>query len=185
MSEILERAHVALEAMIAKISTWGTAEKDLAGELGKLINDVCVETHFASGASEIERSESDPRSTDVRVRFYQEACELLNRLTRVRLAAGAHEVIQLLESYIDHSPEEVLLRIATTVRESSHSGYQFESLAETLVVNIVQRYLADYRSLLRTNDGCRTALLELLDTFVSAGWPSARELAYGLEEIFR
>lgn len=32
---------------------------------------------------------------------------------------------------------------------------------------------------------CREELIDILETFVNAGWPSARRLSYRLEEIFR
>jgi hypothetical protein len=64
-------------------------------------------------------------------------------------------------------------------------GYQFEQMAADLVVRLVERYLAEYRELLQNDPKCRQALVELLDTFVRAGWPAARQLTYRLEEIFR
>ena len=59
------------------------------------------------------------------------------------------------------------------------------TLAADLVVRLVERYLAEYRELLQDNPECREALIELLDTFVRAGWPAARQLTYRLEDIFR
>ena len=64
-------------------------------------------------------------------------------------------------------------------------NYQFEGLAADLIVRIVERYLAEYRSLLVENIECRTALRESLDVFVQAGWPAARRLSYRLDDIFR
>jgi len=49
----------------------------------------------------------------------------------------------------------------------------------------VERYLAEYRPLLREHDECRQTLLEILDIFVQVGWPQARRLAYRLEEIYQ
>jgi hypothetical protein len=49
----------------------------------------------------------------------------------------------------------------------------------------VKRFLAAHRFLLRERPECRQALIEILDTFVAAGWPAAFELTYQLEEIYR
>ena len=71
------------------------------------------------------------------------------------------------------------------MRSGQKDGYQFEAMAADLLVNLVERYLAEYRSVLREERGCQAALLEMLDIFVRVGWPSARRLTYRLEEIFR
>jgi hypothetical protein len=52
-------------------------------------------------------------------------------------------------------------------------------------VRIIERFLAEYRSLFQENIECRDALIEVLDIFVQAGWPQAQRLTYRLEEIFR
>jgi hypothetical protein len=50
---------------------------------------------------------------------------------------------------------------------------------------LVERYLAEYRTIFREKAECRHVLIEILDIFVQAGWPSARRLTYRMEEIFR
>jgi hypothetical protein len=52
-------------------------------------------------------------------------------------------------------------------------------------VKLVERYLAEHRALFREDAACRQALLEMLDIFVKAGWPAARQLTYRLDEVFR
>jgi hypothetical protein len=58
-------------------------------------------------------------------------------------------------------------------------------MAADLAVRLVERYIAEYRSLLETDDECRQVLIAVLDTFISAGWPSALRLSYRLQDIFR
>jgi hypothetical protein len=187
MTELLDRAQASFDQIAtARIQGASTPEEDKTlGELGALINDVCKETYFASGAFDLKTAVEQKVSEDVRLRFYSEASSLLDKLVSVRVPAGIHDVVQMLESYIDHASEDVFLRVATAVRKSSASGYQSESLAETLIVRIIQRYLADHRAMLRDNSACRTALFDVLEVFVGAGSPSARELTFGLSEIFR
>ena len=64
-------------------------------------------------------------------------------------------------------------------------GYQYESMAVDLIVSLIQRYLADYRNLVTTDEEALTALRELIEVFVRAGWPSAITLAYQLPDAFR
>jgi hypothetical protein len=54
-----------------------------------------------------------------------------------------------------------------------------------LVVSLVERYLAEYRTLLQGDEELLALLMAMLDTFVEAGWPQARGLTYGLHELFR
>jgi len=82
-------------------------------------------------------------------------------------------------------PRGVFLLIHRVVLAGQQTGYQYESLAADFIVQLVERYLAEYRTLLQEDVDCRRALIEVLDMFVKAGWPSARRLAYHLEEIFR
>ena len=48
----------------------------------------------------------------------------------------------------------------------------------------MERYLAEFWYLLREDEQCLQLLIEMVDGFVEVGWPSARQLAYRLEEIF-
>ena len=56
-------------------------------------------------------------------------------------------------------------------------------------MKFIQRALADHRDIFKSDAGkeseCFTALLEVLDLFVEAGWPEARQLTHRLEEIYR
>jgi hypothetical protein len=87
------------------------------------------------------------------------------------------------------SPEEIFWLAAQSIRTSSNAGLQFESLAVPEVVKLVQQALADHREIFQARDGSEspalTALLEVLDIFVEAGWPEARALTHRLEEIYR
>ena len=46
-------------------------------------------------------------------------------------------------------------------------------------------YIAEHRIELQKDRQSREELIDILETFVEAGWPSARRLSYRLEEIFR
>jgi hypothetical protein len=73
--------------------------------------------------------------------------------------------------------------VGRIVKSSLGDGYQYESLGASVIVRIVERYLADYRDVLREHEDCQRLLIELLDAFVN--WPEARKLAYRLGEVFR
>jgi hypothetical protein len=82
------------------------------------------------------------------------------------------------------------LLAAQSIRNSSKVGFQNESLAVGEIVKLIQTVLADYRDLFKPGSGgretkCLRALLEVLELFVEASWPEARQLTYRLEEIYR
>jgi hypothetical protein len=72
-----------------------------------------------------------------------------------------------------------------SIRSSATAGFQRESLAVGEVVKLIQRVLADHREIFQSDSECLSALLDVLDLFVEAGWPEARQLTHRLEEIFR
>ncbi len=173
----------------AGLTVWPESDQAAAKELAILLDHIAKEVYFASGAFDRKKSPQQPiqsaLGTDERARFYLEAGEILDHLADVGLPSVAHSVLETLESFIEIDPAGVFLRINRLVGTARRAGYQYESLAVDRVVRIVQRYLAEYRTLLQERPECRQALVAILDVFVEAGWPSARRLTYRLEEIFR
>ncbi len=98
---------------------------------------------------------------------------------------AAHSVIDTLVYFAPVDPVGVLLLIGEVVKASSAHGYQYEQLGEELIVRMVERYLAEYRPILREHRECHTVLMEILDVFVRVGWPRAHQLTYRLGEIYR
>lgn len=81
---------------------------------------------------------------------------------------------------------EVFLILINAIRNGKNDGYQFESMAISEVVSIVERVLsADYKHILKESEECRVGIIEILDVFVEAGWAEAQRLTYRLEDIFR
>jgi hypothetical protein len=87
------------------------------------------------------------------------------------------------------APREVFIAAAKCICTSASVGFQHESLAVGEVVKLIQRALADHREIFQSAGGnesqCLESLLKVLDLFVEAGWPEARELTNRLEEIYR
>jgi hypothetical protein len=63
-------------------------------------------------------------------------------------------------------------------------GYHFESLGNTAVVHIVQRYIADHRNFFE-DEGRRARLVKILRLFSESGWAEALKLLYELPELLR
>jgi len=162
------------------------AEREQLRQAGKLLIDITVQVYFGSLAYDEKHEGREKPDPQVRIRFFEEAKSLLRDLAAVGAAGSAHYLIRTLASFIDLvDPVEVFLLIAEAVRTGRNGGYQYETLAVKEIVEIVERYLADFRVIFMDSEECRTGLRDILDTFVEAGWPETHRLVYSLDSIFR
>jgi DNA replication protein DnaC len=168
---------------------WPPQDQETAKSLARLIDHVGSEIYFASGAyhrkERAQAEQNQPPMPEQAERFYREARPILDELADAGLPSVTHRLLETLEFFIPLDPRGVFLCIGRVVQAGQRGGYQYESLAANLVVKLVERYLAECRTLLREDMECRQILIDILDIFVQAGWPSARKLTYRLEEIFR
>lgn len=167
---------------------WPEADQKKVRSLAYLINSIGDQVYRASGAFDDRQQntrKNRPLTLEEKVRFYREAGSIIDELADVGLASLAHHLLETLENLIPLDPLGVFLRVGRVIRGGQKGGYQYESLAVDLMVKLLERYLAEYRAIFRESEECRQTLLDILDIFVQAGWPSARRLAYRLEEIFR
>jgi len=158
-------------------------ERERAQVFARVASHIATEIYFASGAYD-RRNGKEVSETKMR-RFWSEGKELLSLIATVGHASAVHHLLETLEAYVAVDPKEVFLLIGRALEAGAKGGYQYESLGAQLFVALVERYLAEYPGLLRSEEECRRALVKMLDIFVQAGWPDARRLTYRLDEIFR
>ncbi len=137
--------------------------------------------YFDSGTNDDDES---PGKQVLR-RFYTESGKLIDELADVGLPLLTHNLLQVLENLVFADPHGVFFRVARVIRGGQKGGYQYDRMAEEVIVRVVDRYLADYRELFRDDEEARQHLIKVLDTFVHAGSEGARRLSYGLDGIFR
>ncbi|MFN8164539.1 MAG: hypothetical protein U0R26_12095, partial [Solirubrobacterales bacterium] len=185
------------EALRQAISDFEAVRSRLTAELAKddpdrqkarhaaeAIDAIAIELYFASGA--FKNDAEEPRVTPEQAeRLYHEAASIVDLLAGVPVPSATHHLVETLASYVEVDPRGVFVRVAKAIESGKAAGYQFESLAVNLFVSLVERYLAEYRTLLQGDEELRALLMAMLDTFVEAGWPQARGLTYGLHELFR
>lgn len=164
-------------------------ELEQARALFQLAESIAMQLYFASGAFDAERSEKgevvDILDTERRRRFLEEAGPLIEKLADLGLANIAHLLVKTLQSLVPLDPSAVFVHVGRVVFAGRQDYFEYESLAAKLIASLVERYLAEFRVIFRDNPGHQGTLLEILDTFVKAGWPSAHRLTYRLEEMFR
>jgi hypothetical protein len=154
--------------------------------LGRLLDSFGWNLYFASGAdAERPSSKNEAPSRDVQARLLREAAPLFELLTPVAIPSLTHHLIETLAFLAEHNPPGVFLGIAALVRAGRAAGYQYDSLAEKVAVQLVDQYLGDYRYIFQDDEDLRRALVAVLDTFVGAGSLDARRLVYRLDSIFR
>lgn len=156
--------------------------KERVASLAALLDGSATEVYFASGAYSDGERQLKP---EVRERFYREGAPLIDVLVNVGIPSAAHHMLQTLASFVDFDPRGVLLRIGRLLDAGRAWGYQLEGLAETEFVRLVERYLASHRDLFVRDPEARMVLINATEGFIEAGWPSARRLLYGLDDMFR
>ena len=170
-------------------ASWPEEDQKRTAGLVPVGYDVSQRVYFESGADDEQRPDGGPRkpraSPEVKKRFLEEGGELLDIIAELAHPEVIHHLLRTLEAFVPVDLRAVFLRIAKSVKLGRAGGYEYDSLAADLVVGLVRRYLAEHRHLFRDDTDCRAALIELLDTFIQAGWPAAQRLTYNLDEIFR
>nr|WP_144298820.1 ATP-binding protein [Streptomyces sp. TLI_235] len=123
--------------------------------------------------------------TEEQVRLVDEAAPLIRLLMAVPIAKVAHHLVQVYEHVLDQRPEQGLIGVRDILTAAgARSGYTTDSLAASTCVKLAERILADHRDILQTPANL-TALREICDTFIDAGWPQAHRLVFGIEQAFR
>ena len=158
-----------------------------------VIDEVITRLYFAVA---YKRDQSEKAvgeiSNDLRLDYYNEVKPLMQQViafardpvSGIMFAPTAHYFMQLLRSFLDCNPKEVL-HLATGVVESSEQfEYTLDSIAVRDVVEFVEILLADYRHEVREGEALDD-LLNLLDMFAKIGWSDALKLVWRLDEVFR
>lgn len=158
---------------------------EVATTYAKLLDHVCRELYFASGAfrsSGDTESEIEPAGLTI---FFNEAGPILRRIGDHGTPRTVYYLLQLLEYLVPVDPEMAFDLTANALKRGGRqTGYQFESLGADLLVRMVGVFLADHKELFEDADR-RAALVQCLEIFMEAGWPSAHRLLYRLPELIQ
>ncbi len=159
-----------------------------------VIDEVITRLYFVVAYKRDQSEEPvEEISDDLRRDFYNEVKPLMQQVitfaqkpeSGIMFAPTAHYFMQLLRSFLDCNPKEVLHLAAGVVKSSEQFGYTLDTLAVMEVVEFVEIVLADYRHEVRDDEECLEDLLNLLDMFAKTGWTDALKLVWRLDEIFR
>lgn len=181
---------ISAEAYAVLTSDADEADKQVAHKrysaAEKVIHHAMNQLYFGSGAYASSR-EDGPGLPDgaAMARFLTDYVHILTLLACSREPATLHRLIELYEFLIPCDPVAVFETIhAILLGRGVEEGYHYESLGNTAVVRIVQRYIADYRAIFE-DDGRRANLVAILQCFSEVGWTDALKLLYDLPDLLR
>lgn len=100
------------------------------------------------------------------------------------LPATAHYLLQTLNGVLRYDPGSVIKLASRVCTAGSALSYQFDSMAISEVVKLVENSLADFKEVLK-DPSVATSLGEILDIFARAGWPDALRLTFKLDQAVR
>ncbi|MFH9044541.1 hypothetical protein ACH4FA_35170 [Streptomyces sp. NPDC017966] len=165
---------------LAQQQAFTDAEREQLKNTVRLIDNIASQLYFATGGT----TNTQP-PTEQEVRLVDEAEPLIKLLSTTPVAGVAHHLAEMSVRMIDQRPQQTLLTVRDIVTQvGAQSGYTADTLGVGTCVTFVERILADHRSLLRSSDNL-TALRQICDAFIDAGWPQAHKLVFGIEQIFR
>ncbi|MBY7740156.1 hypothetical protein [Paenibacillus polymyxa] len=168
---------------------WPKELQQKLSDLYKIVDAASMAVYFSSGAHKnkliTEEAHAISFDLDQTKLYFAEADKVLHELAEFSIPAVTHHLLQTLEFLIPVDSVEIFMRIVRTIHAGQNGEYHYETMGADLLVKLVERYLAEYRVIFRDNPDCLQSLIEILDIFVKAGWPSAQRLTYRTEEIFR
>lgn len=194
---LTQMSQTAAEARLILMSSPDEVTRDAAIKryraAGMLVQGAVNQLYFGSGAHAAQHSqqtnqEEDPQGVlDVtaKAQFLDDYADTLAMLASSQEPSTLHHLIELYEYLIPGNPATVFESVyQILLGRGREEGYHFESLGNTAVVRIVQRYIADHRNIFE-DEGRRVRLLEILRLFSEGGWAEALKLLYELPELLR
>jgi hypothetical protein len=147
-----------------------------------IAHSIAREIYHASGAFRPPQERSEPDDRLPSPSFCSYAFPLIEQLAEIPAAAIVHHLVMTLAFLSRSDPRRALLAIAKATAPGS--GYEYESLGEKEVLDLLDQYLTERREVILGDPDCLRALQEILNTFVGAGSDRAIHRVQDLGELF-
>ena len=202
-SEMTDRAQYGLELILRSATSVSTqhyaiatddgrpsAEREAAGKAYQKVESVTHhamnQIYFGSGAhANDQRPARGLADYPAMTQFLSDYAQCLELFSASGNPATIHHLIELYEYVIPGDPAGVFNAIhGVLLGPAAREGYHRETLGNSVVVRIIQRYLADYRSIFEDEDQ-RAKLVAILQLFSDVGWSEALKLLYDLPDLLR
>ncbi|MFJ5792684.1 trypsin-like serine protease [Lysinibacillus sp. NPDC093197] len=165
---------------------WNELKQKQINDIARIADHACKQVYFASGALNKDYTmEKYYASEKFHKSFFEEGSDVLDLLSEFGIPSITHNLIQTIEFFATLDPSKAFKRIGKIVMLGEEGGYQFESLGKNLIIQLIERYLSEFRSIFIEDRENNEILLTVLDVFVKVGWPEARRLTYKLDQLYR
>ncbi|WP_407915193.1 hypothetical protein [Kitasatospora sp. NE20-6] len=179
--QLAEPAMARIVSLLGRAEALTDAEQQDLRTLLFLADTIALQIYAATKPSE----SGDGEPTQEQVKLVDEAAPLMRLLMAVPIAKVIHHLVQVYEHVLDQRPQQGLIGVRDILTKTgTQSGYTADSLAVATCVRFAERILADHRDILKVPENL-TALREICDIFIEAGWPQAHQLVFGIEQAFR
>ena len=147
----------------------------------ELIDKAAMQLYFATGRDS-DGTGIDEAGCEV---YLREVAPTLELIADQAQPHTIYQLLQLIEILAPQNPERTFDLTARAIRSGgAKGGYQYEPLGAELMVRLISSFLADSKEIFEAEDR-RQALVDCLEIFMEAGWPSARKLLYRLPELLQ
>lgn len=147
----------------------------------ELIDKAAMQLYFAAGRDN-DSSEIDDAGRGL---YLREVAPTLELIADQAQPHTIYHLLQLVEILAPQAPERAFDLTARAIRGGgAKGGYQYEPLGAELMVRLISSFLADSKEIFGSKEK-REALVDCLEIFMEAGWPSARKLLYRLPELLQ
>ncbi len=143
---------------------------------------IAREMYHASGAFQTQQEKAQQDERVVSPDFCTLALPVIEKLADVRTAGIAHPLVQTLAFLSRAEPRRAFMTVAKIATPGSR--YEYESLGEGEVLDLVDRYLAERRGMVLNDPECLSGLRQILETFVAAGSDRAIRRVQDLGDLF-
>ncbi len=147
-----------------------------------IAHSIAQQIYHASGAFRPQHERAQPDERDVSPSFCSLSFPIIENLATVRTAAILHHLVQTLVFLSRREPRRAFMTVAKIATPGS--GYEYESMGEQEVLDLVDLYLAERRHIILNDPECLSALRQILETFVAAGSDRAIRRVQDLGELF-
>jgi hypothetical protein len=151
-----------------------------------VVHHLMNQLYFGAGAFAHNQDAATALTNPEAMRRFLDDYQPMLALLATSREPGTHQhLVELYEYLIQGDPPGVFDALhALLLGAGAREGYHFEDLASTVIVRMITRYIADYRSIFE-DDERRGQLIEVLRLFSDVGWPDALKLLYELPELLR
>jgi hypothetical protein len=170
-----------VEALTGGQTLDGEQRRDLDSAVW-IADSIAREIYHASGAFPPPQERSEPDNRLPAPSFCSYAFPLIEQLADIPTASIVHHLVKTLAFLSRADPRRALLAIAKATAPGS--GYEYESLGEEAVLDLLDQYLAERREVILGDPDCLRALQQILNTFVGIGSDRAIHRVQDLGELF-